>query len=73
VITSRQSRRGLGGLAVALPLTLASGLDLMAVAGANTAFDLTGLVDASGGGGLTVGFTPRSGSPVISGIDVRRT
>ena len=53
--------------------TLASGLDLVAVAGANTAFDLTGLVDASGGGGLTVGFTPRSGSPVISGIDVRRT
>jgi hypothetical protein len=45
----------------------------MAVAGANTAFDLTGLVDASGGGGLMVGFTPRSGSPVISGIDVRRT
>ena len=53
--------------------TLVSGLDLVAVAGANTAFDLTGLVDASGGGGLTVGFTPRSGSPVISGIDVRRT
>ena len=51
---------------------LAAGLDLVAQVGPRTAYDVEGRVKVSGGTGLAVGFTARTGMPVVSGIGVRR-
>ncbi|WP_163161127.1 glycoside hydrolase family 2 TIM barrel-domain containing protein [Arthrobacter sp. Alg241-R88] len=47
-------------------------LDLVAVAGASTAYDLVGTTEVADGQGLIVTFDALTGLPVVSGIDVRK-
>ncbi|GAA2411419.1 glycoside hydrolase family 2 TIM barrel-domain containing protein [Actinomadura vinacea] len=51
---------------------LVNDLDLVAVAGPRTAYDLDGIVAATNADGLKVVFDPTVGRAVVSGIDVTR-
>lgn len=52
--------------------TLVGNLDLAAVAGPRTAYDISGHTEAADGNGITVTFNAKSGSAVVSGIAIRR-